>query len=347
MSTEHPSVYYFQYKLISDQRGLLGRLGEAEIASLLPHAISMATPQVYPPGTIVWCSTALDSNALEFCQWLSFVTQIDELTWASETPAPSAEQCERLRRDYDAFLVFLSSAERTPIRYFDKGWVEGVKPQAFDYQSPARQSPYLIRAMVNLGYNGQPVSAVLDPMGGYGQTLFECVLRSINGATLEISPTASQRSADNFRSLLERLRLPFSESRVGNSRLFEVERCGRTCRYQIINGDTRQAHQFFDGGAFDSVSTDFPYGVRTGSRTDKLAPTEYDTLLDAALPAWRKLLKPHGTLVIAYNRHTLRRETVLGLAERHGLRPRFPEHTLSHRVSEKILRDIVVFERNA
>ena len=71
--------------------------------------------------------------------------------------------------------------------------------------------------MLNLSYNAAPIGSVLDPMGGYGQTLFECVLRGVDGATLEISPTASKRSAENLRKLLHRLGTHFEESHDGRA----------------------------------------------------------------------------------------------------------------------------------
>jgi SAM-dependent methyltransferase len=347
MDSNVVSVYYFQYKLVGDQRSLVGRLGEAEIGNLLPRVIRIATPEVYPPGAIVWYAGALEPTALEAAPWIAFLTRIDRLEWA-EPPEPSEKQCETLRKDYDAFEAFLASADRKPIQSFDKAWVTQVMPQAFDYQSPARQSPYLIRAMFNLSYSGHPIHRVLDPMGGYGQTLFECVLRGVDGAALEISPAASRRSADNLRKLLRRLQTPFAESHEGNRHIFAVVFLGEIERsYQIINGDTRQARLCFADQQFDSLITDFPYGVRTGSRTDKLAPAEYDQLLDAALPAWKRLLKPKGTIVMAYNLYTLPRETVLALIEKHGLRLRFPGYDLSNHISDKIYRDIVTFELDA
>ena len=143
------------------------------------------------------------------------------------------------------FCAFVESGVRQPVLTLGKDWVATIAPQAFDYQSPARQSPYLIRAMLNLSYNAGPIDCVLDPMGGYGQTLFECVLRGIDGATLEISPTASKRSAENLRKLLHRLGRHFEESRDGTRHLFVTHECSPQNQYQIINGDTREAHQLF------------------------------------------------------------------------------------------------------
>ena len=193
---------------------------------------------------------------------------------------PSRDQrvAENLRKDYDAFCAFVESGVRQPTLTLDKDWVATVAPQAFDYQSPARQSPYLIRGMLNLSDNAAPIGRVLDPMGGYGQTLFECVLRGVDGATLEISPTASKRSAENLRKLLQRLERPFEESHDGARHLFVTHDSPQN-RYQIINGDTREAHQYLPNQQFDGLITDFPYGVRAGSRNEKLTPIPLDALL--------------------------------------------------------------------
>ena len=338
------SVYYFQYKQVSGHEGIVGRLSESEIVNLLPRVVEIATPEIYPPGSVVWYASELTPEEIERCRWMTFLTQIDMLVWEDEDADRDRQVAEILRKDYDVFCAFVESGVHQPTLTLDKDWVATIAPQAFDYQSPARQSPYLIRGMLNLSYNAERISHVLDPMGGYGQTLFECVLRGVDGATLEISPTASKRSAENLRKLLQRLGRHFEESHDGTHHLFV------TCdphqnRYQIINGDTREAQRYLPNQQFDSLITDFPYGIRAGSRNEKLTPIPLDELLDAALPSWGRLLKPNGTVVIAYNLNTLRRETVLDLIEKHGFRQRFADADLRARISGKIHRDIVAFEK--
>lgn len=338
------SVYYFQYKQVSGHEGIVGRLSEAEIVNLLPHVIEIATPEIYPPGSVVWHVGKLTSEEIDRCRWMTFLTQIDTLFWTDGDADQDQRVAETLRKDYDAFCTFVESGARQSILMLDKDWVATIAPQAFDYQSPARQSPYLIRAMLNLSYNGGSIGCVLDPMGGYGQTLFECVLRGVDGATLEISPTASKRSAENLRKLLQRLGQHFEESHDGTCHLFVTHGISQN-RYQIINGDTREAHRYLPNQQFDSLITDFPYGVRAGSRNEKLTPIPLDKLLAAALPSWKRLLKPNGTVVIAYNLNTLRRETVLDLIQKHGFRQRFADADLRARISDKIHRDIIAFEK--
>ena len=338
------SVYYFQYKQVRGHEGIVGRLSESEIVNLLPRVIEIATPEIYPPGSIVWHGGELTTQEIDRCRWLTFLTQIDALVWEDGAIDRDQQVAEILRKDYDVFCAFVESGPRQPTLTLDKDWVATIAPQAFDYQSPARQSPYLIRAMLNLSYNAAPIRCVLDPMGGYGQTLFECVLRRVDGATLEISPTASKRSAENLRKLLQRLGTPFEESHDGPVHLFVTHDTPQN-RYQIINGDTREAHRYLPNQQFDNLITDFPYGVRAGSRNEKLNPISLDELLDAALPSWERLLKPSGTVVVAYNLKALPRERVLNLIQKHGFRQRFADIDLRARISHKIHRDIVVFEK--
>ena len=338
------SVYHFQYKQVSGYEGIVGRLSDAEIVNLLPCVVEIATPEIYPPGSIVWYADELTPEEIERCRWMTFLTQIDTLVWRDGAADRDQQGAEVLRKDYDAFCTFIESGVRQPVLTLDKDWIATVAPQAFDYQSPARQSPYLIRAMLNLSYNAEPIGHVLDPMGGYGQTLFECVLRGFDGATLEISPTASKRSAENLRKLLQRLGTSFEESHDGTRHLFVTSGISQN-RYQIINGDTREAHRYLPNQQFDSLITDFPYGVRAGSRNEKLTPIPLDELLDAALPSWKRLLKPNGTVVVVYNLKALPRERVLDLIQKHGFRQRFADADLRERISRKIHRDIVAFEK--
>ena len=338
------SVYHFQYKQVSGHEGIVGRLSEAEIVNLLPRVAEIATPEIYPPGSIVWHEGELRHEEIERCRWMTFLTQIDTLVCEDEAANRDQQMAKTLRKDYDVFCAFVESGVHQPTLTLDKDWVAKIAPQAFDYQSPARQSPYLIRAMLNLSYNAGTIGRVLDPMGGYGQTLFECVLRGVDGATLEISPTASKRSAENLRKLLQRLGTSFEESHDSTCHLFTTHSIPQN-RYQIINGDTREAHQYLPNQQFDSLITDFPYGIRAGSRNEKLAPIPLDGLLDEALPSWKRLLKPSGTIVIAYNLKTLSRERLLTLIQKHGCRQRFTDADLRERISDKIHRDIVAFEK--
>ena len=338
------SVYYFQYKQVSGHEGIVGRLSEAEIVNLLPRVVEIATPEIYPPGSIVWHGGELTPEEIEGCRWLTFLTQIDAFVRKEGAAERDQRVAATLQKDYDAFCAFIESGERQPVLTLDKDWVATIAPQAFDYQSTARQSPYLIRAMLNLSYNAAPIGRVLDPMGGYGQTLFECVLRGVDGATLEISPTASKRSAENLRKLLQRLGASFEESHEGTRHLF-VTHDSPQKRYQIINGDAREAHRYLPNQQFDSLITDFPYGIRAGSRDEKLTPIPLDELLDAALPSWNRLLKPNGTVVVAYNLNTLSREKILNLIQKHEFRQRFVDVDLRARVSDKIHRDIITFEK--
>ena len=326
------SVYYFQYKQISGHERIVGRLSETEIVNLLPCVVEVATPEIYPPGSVVWHVGELRSEEIERCRWMTFLTQIDTLVW--EDGATDQRVAETLRQDYDAFCAFVELGVHQSVLTLDKNWVTTVAPQAFDYQSPARQSPYLIRAMLNLSYNAAPIGCVLDPMGGYGQTLFECLLRGVDGATLEISPTASKRSAENLRKLLHRLERPFEESHDGTCHLFVTHDSPQN-RYQIINGDTREAHQYLPNQQFDSLITDFPYGIRVGSRNEKLTPIPLDALLDAALPSWSVCSSRTGQLWSLITCMRCHAKMVLDLIQKHGFRQRFTDADLRTRISIK------------
>ena len=75
------SVFYFQYKQVSGHEGIVGRLSEAEIMNLLPRTVDVATPEIYPPGSIVWNLGELTPEEIERCRWMTFLTQIDTLVW--------------------------------------------------------------------------------------------------------------------------------------------------------------------------------------------------------------------------------------------------------------------------
>ena len=348
MLTDIPSPYYFEFRQLHKHRSIIGKLSEIEILNVLgPTVLAIATPLIFPPGTIVWHSGKLMSEEIRKCQWLTFVTNVYKLDRTQENLSFNElkQLAKRVRADYNTFETFLNTTHRTRVFTANAHWVSDVEPQAFRYQSPARQSPYLIRAMLNLCGETDSIQGVLDPMGGYGQTLFECVLRKIDGASLELSPTASHRSTHNLRTVLQRLQIPFTEHLDGNNHVF-LTQCRVQRRYSIINGDTHRADAYFPNAQFDTLMTDLPYGVRTGTRTEKLVPIGVEKLLNAALPSWIRLLKPSGTIVFAYNQHALRHDSLLFFMEKYGFQQRFPQYDLSEQISQKIHRNIAAFEKN-
>jgi hypothetical protein len=124
----------------------------------------------------------------------------------------------------------------------------------------------------------------------------------------------------------------------------EDARAGVTQEVEVINADTVRAREFFRAGSFDVLVADAPYGVQHGSRTAAGLTRDPVELLAAAAPVWASLLRPGGTVGIAWNVHVARREDAAEALAGGGLEP-VPAEGFRHRVDQSIVRDILVARR--
>jgi len=109
---------------------------------------------------------------------------------------------------------------------------------------------------------------------------------------------------------------------------------------RVIAGDSTEACHLLNRETFHLLVTDLPYGVQhfTTDKTRNPLAT-----LKACAPAWRDSLKPAGVMVLAFNRYLPRREELIGVFTEHGMQAL--AFSAPHRMSESIVRDVVVLKR--
>lgn len=117
-------------------------------------------------------------------------------------------------------------------------------------------------------------------------------------------------------------------------------------RLTVVQADTLRTRAIFARASFDVIATDAPYGVQHGSRANAALSRRPDELLEEALPVWREVLRPAGSLALSWNTHSLEREPMTALLERHGFAPVDQGVSFAHRVDRSILRDVVVARRD-
>ncbi|WP_308104869.1 SAM-dependent methyltransferase [Actinocorallia sp. API 0066] len=200
---------------------------------------------------------------------------------------------------------------------------------------------------------------VLDPMCGRGTTLNQALMYGWNADGMDIDTKDFEAYAGFLRTWLKRKRLkhtaelvPVRRDRKLVGRKLDVTlglakddyKAGDKRRLTVVNADTTRAAEFFAARSFDAIVTDAPYGVQHGARTQQSLSRSPSALLEAALPAWTRLLKPGGTLGIAWNTHVTPRSEALRLLADAGLDPldEGPYRDFAHRVDQSILRDIVI-----
>ncbi|GAA5054212.1 hypothetical protein HNP84_002925 [Thermocatellispora tengchongensis] len=199
--------------------------------------------------------------------------------------------------------------------------------------------------------------SVFDPMCGRGTTLNQALMYGLDATGIDIDAKDFDAYANFLRTWLKNKRLkhsaeitPIRRERAQVGRRFHVTlgrtkeawKAGEVDSITMINADTLRSAELLRARSFDALVTDAPYGVQHGSRqgTGGLSRSPL-ALLEAAVPAWRPLLRPGAALGLSWNTHVAPRGEVVKVLEGNGLEvvetPGF-----EHWVDQAINRDIVV-----
>lgn len=204
---------------------------------------------------------------------------------------------------------------------------------------------------------------VLDPMCGRGTTLNQAMMYGADAAGLEIDGKDFEEYGRFIRTWLKNKRIkhqataaPIRREHAHLGRRLDISlgiskesyKAGDTLRLSFVNADTVRSAEFFRPGSFDVIVTDAPYGIRHGSRAERLSRTPTD-LLRAALPGWATLLRPGGAMGISWNTHVAGRDALAGLVTEVGLTVVADDPYLgfAHRVDQAIVRDVLVATKPA
>jgi tRNA G10 N-methylase Trm11 len=111
-------------------------------------------------------------------------------------------------------------------------------------------------------------------------------------------------------------------------------------------------NQYYKKDFFDAVVADLPYGVQHASKDNKKSRDGHGGgftrnamgLLQESLPGWLRVLRPGGSVVLAWNVFLIPRRDMEALFAAHGLS--VPETVaaldFTHRVDQAIERDVIV-----
>ena len=109
---------------------------------------------------------------------------------------------------------------------------------------------------------------------------------------------------------------------------------------RVIIGETADAFDLLQRKPVDLLISDLPYGVEHKAGRDTRNPLH---VISAAAPAWTKCLAPGGAMAIAFNSYLPKRAALIEAFD--GLGLEIIERPLAHRMSEAILRDILVLKK--
>ena len=225
------------------------------------------------------------------------------------------------------------------------------------------------RMMINVAratssFNAQNTLTLLDPIAGRGTTLYEAAILGYNTVGVEIEKKSVHDINIYFKKFLEKEKIKHSIDRrriTGTNKENAVQgiqvdyaltkaqfKDKSLCKsLTIINGNTTQTHRYLKAGSVHLIVGDLPYGIlhaNTGNKKDHSFTRNSIELLEASLPAYYKVLKTGGTLVLALNTLITSKREVQSLLVKNGfiLHDQAPYSEFEHRVDQSIKRDIVV-----
>jgi len=202
--------------------------------------------------------------------------------------------------------------------------------------------------------------AILDPVCGRGTALF-CALREghhavgveWNGKDIAEADRYFARYLKYHKMKHRRETGSITMQGAGNAkeiRYFfandaESYKEGRGKTLRLLTGDTKKADQMLGSKSCHVIAGDLPYGVQHGPGQDG-GTKPIQTLLEGAMPAYVKILKPGGAIALSFNTYTLSRQTVEETVRSAGLTVcGFPYSDFSHWVEQAVNRDLVVAKK--
>jgi hypothetical protein len=189
---------------------------------------------------------------------------------------------------------------------------------------------------------------VLDPMAGRGTTLLWAARLGWSATGIERQAGAIADLQRHVKKQCKLLRIKHKETRgtVGRKGRGGT---GTFVRYRfadssirLITGDARTTRPLLQAERFPLIVSDLPYGIQHTRDDGWRDPS---ATLRACAPEWADRLAPGGSMVLCFNAFLPKRELLLELFTNAGLQPH--PFTAPHRMSESILRDVVVFTKPA
>ena len=189
---------------------------------------------------------------------------------------------------------------------------------------------------------------IFDPLCGKGTTLFEGLLFGHNVYGVELDEKIVHEAYTFLKKYLETARRKHSghQERQGMT--------GYTAKrnqinmpetnVEFISGDTKDTGLFYRKNTFHIIVGDLPYGVQHSSKKSKEKSRNALPLVEAALPGWHKVLKPGGTLALAWNLFLIERSEMEEALQKGGFKLAMPagDESFVHRVDQAIMRDLIV-----
>lgn len=190
---------------------------------------------------------------------------------------------------------------------------------------------------------GKPLS-LLDPMAGRGTTLLWALRYGLNAKGVEVDRAAPDDLHRHIKkqSKLHKIKHQHQSGVVGTRK----DSKGTYQHYtfgdvslRLLTGDAQKTPTLVAQQKFDLVVSDLPYGVQFKGQKER-SPF---SVVERCAKGWVASMREGASLVLVFNSYQPKRDDLIGLFEHHGLDAQPFE--APHRMSESIVRDVVVFQK--
>ncbi len=186
---------------------------------------------------------------------------------------------------------------------------------------------------------------LLDPMCGRATTLLWAMRYGINARGIEQDAIAIMDIHRNLKkwTKLHRQKHKLSEGFVGAPNKKSLGKfldfSAEESTMRVVVGDARNADQIFKKEKFDLLVSDLPYGVQHFTTEKTYNPL---MIIGQCVASWQKCLQKNGAIVLAYNGNNPKRDALIEVFEQGGFEAQ--PFSAEHRLSESIVRDVVIFK---
>jgi hypothetical protein len=208
----------------------------------------------------------------------------------------------------------------------------------------------LTQMLLNVGlsaidFDTAKVVKLLDPMCGRATTLLWALRYGIAARGIEQDAKAI---ADIRQSLKKWSKLHRQKHKMMDGYIGKPNKRGpgkfldfsvNNNNMRVVVGDAREADKIFKKEKFDLLVTDLPYGVQHFTTDKTRNPI---AVISDSVAAWKNCLKAGGAIVLAFNSYMPKRSVLIQAFEMAGFEAL--AFSASHRMSESIVRDVVVFK---
>lgn len=187
---------------------------------------------------------------------------------------------------------------------------------------------------------------LLDPLAGRGTTLLWGLRYGLDATGIEQDPEAPRALHNHVKRQAKLHRIKHShhkgfvakKNKRGAGAFVRYELAGHSLR--LITGDSARATDLLAQQRFDLVVSDLPYGVRFKGGARR-GPQE---LIAACADGWLASLRKGGAMVLVFNAYQPGRDELMAAFARPGYT--VEEVSIPHRMSESIVRDLLVVTRD-